>query len=88
MYQTDKPRHRVKMIAAAAGLGAMAVMGVITAIDGTPATVGGTTDNRDRRPQRRPTGNTDQTGISQRVTKQPLHGHTRQRQHSANRQPQ
>jgi hypothetical protein len=44
MYQTDKPRPRVKMIAAAAGLGAMAVMGVITAIDGTPATVGGTTD--------------------------------------------
>jgi hypothetical protein len=44
MYQADKPRHRVKMIAAAAGLGAMAVMGVITAIDGTPATVGGNTD--------------------------------------------
>lgn len=43
MYQTDKPRHRVKMIAAAAGLGAMAVMGVITSIEGTPATVG-TTD--------------------------------------------
>ncbi|WP_321180632.1 hypothetical protein [Mycobacterium sp. UM_WWY] len=44
MYQPDKPRHRVKMLAAVAGLGAMAVMGVITAIDGTPATVGGTTD--------------------------------------------
>jgi hypothetical protein len=44
MYQPDKPRHRVKMLAAVAGLGAMAVMGVITAIDATPATVGGTTD--------------------------------------------
>jgi hypothetical protein len=44
MYLPDKPRHRAKMLAAVAGLGAMAVMGVITAIDGTPATVGGTTD--------------------------------------------
>jgi hypothetical protein len=44
MYQPDKPRHRMKKLAAVAGLGAMAVMGVITAIESTPATVGGTTD--------------------------------------------
>ncbi|WP_232423307.1 hypothetical protein [Mycobacterium sp. 155] len=45
MNQPDKPRHRGKMLAAVAGLGAMAVMGVVTAIDGSPATVGGgTTD--------------------------------------------
>ncbi|WP_231376612.1 hypothetical protein [Mycobacterium sp. 141] len=44
MYQPDKPRHRGKMLAAVAGLGAMAVMGVVTAIDGSLATGGGTTD--------------------------------------------
>ena len=44
MYQAaDKPRHRVKMIAAAAGLGAMAVMGVMTAINGAPGAVASTT---------------------------------------------
>jgi len=43
MYQAaDKPRHRVKMIAAAAGLGAMAVMGVMTAINGAPGAVAST----------------------------------------------
>jgi hypothetical protein len=42
MYQADKPRNRMKMIAASAGLGAMAVMGVMTAINGAAGAVAST----------------------------------------------
>jgi len=42
MHQADKPRHRMKMIAASAGLGAMAVMGVMTAINGAPGALAST----------------------------------------------
>jgi hypothetical protein len=42
MHALDKPRHRLKLLAAVAGVGALAVLGTITVIDGAEATPGTT----------------------------------------------